>query len=118
MLANPKATFALFGGLVLGTVLFPGCGFDPQQTVTIEISGVADADAREQIQEKLKGLTDSSGHSMSTSTSGDTMTVKLAPVSDVEAFAEKIDFGKVTDTDVPGRVVKVSAGGAATATED
>ena len=118
MFANPKVAIALFGGLVLGTALFPGCGFDPEQTVTIEISGVADAAAREQIQEKLKGMTDSSGHSMSTSTSGDTMTVKLAPVSDVEAFAQKIDFGKVTDTDVAGRVVKVSVGGAATAGQD
>lgn len=39
---------------------------------------------------------------------GDSMTVNLAPVDDVEAFAKKIDFGKVTDTDVQQRLVKVS----------
>lgn len=110
MFANPTVRAALLGGFVLTTILFSGCGYGPEKTVTVEISGVAAA-AKDQIQEKLKTMTDSSGHSMSTSSSGDTMTVKLAPVSDVEAFAKKIDFGKVTDTNVTGRVVKVSVGG-------
>ena len=109
MFPNPTVRAALLGGFVLATILFSGCGYGPEKTVTIEISGVAAA--KDQIQEKLKVMTDSSGHSMSTSSSGDTMTVKLAPVSDVEAFAKKIDFGKVTDTDVTARIVKVSVGG-------
>ncbi len=108
MFTHPTAKAALLGGLVLTAVFFSGCGYGPERTVTIQISGVADADAREQIQEKLKTMTDSSGHSMSTSSSGDSMTVKLAPVDDVEAFAKKIDFGKVTDTDLQQRLVKVS----------
>lgn len=118
MSVNPTVRAALLGGFVLTTILFSGCGYGPEQTVTIEISGVADASAKEQIQEKLKTMTDSSGHSMSTSSSGDSMTVKLAPVSDVAAFAKKIDFGKVTDTDVTGRVVKVSVGGESPAPEE
>lgn len=91
-----------------GILFLVGCSYGPEETVTLEISGVADVAQREEIEEQLKTLTDGSGHSMSTTATGDSMTVELAPVSDVEAFAGKIDFGEVTSVD--GRTVKVAVG--------
>jgi hypothetical protein len=86
-----------------------GCGIsfehDPAKTVTVVITGIsADAD-REEVGETLKGMTDGSSHLMTSSSSGTTMTVKLSPVSDVEAFSRKINFGEVTEVDE--RTVKV-----------
>lgn len=78
---------------------------DPAKTVTVEITGVNDNEDRDDIQETLKGMTEGSGHAMSSSSSGDKMTVKLSPVGDVQAFSQKINFGKVTEVD--GRTVKV-----------
>ena len=78
---------------------------DPAKTVTVEITGVNDSKDRDDIQETLKGMTEGSSHMMTTSSSGDKMTVKLSPVGDVEAFSQKINFGKVTEVD--GRTVKV-----------
>ncbi len=84
-----------------------GCNLeqDPATTVQIEITGIRDKADREAVAEKLGGMTDGSGHSMTSSWSGDKMTINLSPVSDVHAFSEKIDFGKVTA--VEDRTVKV-----------
>jgi hypothetical protein len=109
MFRNLRTEAALLGGLLLAMVTLSGCGYGPEQTVTVEISGVADDAARDEITEALKTMTDSSGHSISTTSSGDSMKVTLAPVSDVDAFAKKIKFGEVTE--VRDRVVKVSIGG-------
>ena len=78
---------------------------DPAKTVTVEITGVNDASARDEIQETLKGMADGSSHVMATSWSGDKMTVNLSPVRDVKAMSRKINFGEVTDVD--GRTIKV-----------
>ena len=95
----------------LATIM--GCGFllqpDPAITVKIMVSGIEGSEAREAVQEKMKDLRDSFGSSTSTSlssiSSGDTMTVSLSPVTNVDAYAEKIDFGSVTN--VEGRTIKV-----------
>ena len=48
---------------------------------------------------------DGNGHMITTTYSGKTMNITLSPVSDVDAFSKKIDFGEVTETD--GRSLKV-----------
>lgn len=42
---------------------------------------------------------------MTSSASGDKMTVELSPVEDIDAFSRKINFGEVIEVD--GRTVKV-----------
>jgi hypothetical protein len=92
-----------------------GCGFslqpDPAKTVDIMVSGIEGSEAREAVQEKMKDLRDSLGLSTSTSlssiSSGDTMTVSISLVTNVDVYAEKIDFGTVTN--VEGRTIKVDS---------
>lgn len=101
---------------LIAVVLLGGCSYGPEQTVTIEITGELDDAEQEQIIEKLKTMTDGSSHSMSSFSSGNSTTIELAPVGDVQAFADKIDFGEVTA--VEGRTVKVSVGDDETEGED
>ncbi|MGD8240930.1 MAG: hypothetical protein PVH68_20430 [Armatimonadota bacterium] len=73
----------------------------------LEITGIADDAAKEDIQEKLRGMTDVAGtHTMSYWDSGDKWHATLAPVSDPEAFAKRIDFDEVTS--IEGGTVKVT----------
>jgi hypothetical protein len=69
--------------------------FGPERTVTINVSGVADSDASYYIMEKLRALA-GTGHYSRFSESGPSMTAVLAPVDDAQAFAARIDFGKVS----------------------
>ena len=78
---------------------------DPAKTVTVEITGVNDDEDRDEIGETLTGMAEGSSHTMTSSWSGDKMTVKLSPVGDVKAFSRKINFGEVTEVD--GRTIKV-----------
>jgi len=95
---------------MLAAVLFAlgGCNVnfrpDPATSVTVEIAGIS-GDDREDVRETLQGMVDGSSHTMTSSWSGDTMTVTLSPVADVKTFSRKINFGKVTEVD--GRTVKV-----------
>lgn len=97
--------------LLTAAVWLTGCGYGPEETVTLKITGVPGQVERDEIKETLKTMTDGSGHSMSSSYAGGTMNVELAPVSDVQAFADRIDFGTVTS--VEGRTVNVAVGDAA-----
>lgn len=109
MNARTIIRFLNIAGLLIVPVVITGCSsYGPEETVTIEITGTLDDAKDEQITEKLKTMTDGSGHSMSSFSSGTSKTIELAPVSDVQAFADKIDFGEVTA--VEGRTVKVSVG--------
>lgn len=92
--------------LLVAPIVITGCTYGPEETVTIEITGSLDEAQQEEITEKLKTMTEGSGHSLSTMSSGTTTTITLAPISDVQAFADKIDFGEVTA--VEGRTVKIS----------
>ena len=78
---------------------------DPDTTVIVEITGIKDKDDRDEVTKTLQGMTDGSSHLMSSSWSGENMTVKLSPVGDVKAFSRRINFGKVTE--VNGRTIKV-----------
>lgn len=78
---------------------------DPAKTVIVEIAGVKDEKDRDEIKETLTGMAEGSSHMMTSSWSGDKMTIKLSPVGDVKAFSRKINFGKVTEVDE--RTIKV-----------
>jgi hypothetical protein len=104
----PKTAILLAAAMLL---TLAGCGDisleqDPAKTVKVEISGISDEADREQVSEALGGMTDGSSHSMTSFSSGDTMTVNLSPVTDVKAFSEKVNFGEVTE--VKDRTVKVN----------
>lgn len=90
--------------VVLAT-FFTGCAHDPEKMVTIEIVGIDSKEDRESVTETLKKVTDGPWHYITSTSSGDTMTIRVSPVRDVDAYLEKIDFGKVTE--VKGRTVKV-----------
>lgn len=78
---------------------------DPDETVTVEVTGVSGGVDRTKIEETLEGMTEGSNHVMTSSWSGDEMTIKVSPVDDVEAFSQGIDFGEVTE--VEGNTIKV-----------
>ena len=85
---------------------------DPSKMVTIEISGIPDGKESERVLERIdeaqkqsKKWTDGSSNVMNWNGTGQQMTVEMAPVSDVDAFVKKLDFGRVTA--VEGRKIKV-----------
>jgi hypothetical protein len=61
----------------------------------------------ERIRERLQAV--SKAPSMYSSGSADSLTVRLAPVSDVAALSGKIDFGTVQSVDPAARVIRVKA---------
>lgn len=94
--------------LITACLLFTGCNpfkQDPEKSVTMEISSITESSEREEVMEILRGMTDGSGHSMTVRSDRDTMTVTLSPVSDVQAFARRINFGHVDKID--GRTIKI-----------
>ncbi len=92
---------------LLSLATFIGCSFemDPATTVKLEITGISQADDREAVSDQLKNMTDGSSHMMTSTYSGDKLTVQLSPVSDVDAFSKKINFGTVTE--IKDRTVKI-----------
>jgi hypothetical protein len=94
--------------LCLMFTLATGCGaFDSAKTVEVEISGVDGNPAREEILEVLSTMYDKDAGSkrMHSSSSHDVLKVKMSPVSDVQAFSRRINFGTVEQ--VADRTVKV-----------
>jgi hypothetical protein len=85
-----------------------GCSFkhDPATMVTIEITGVSAEADRERIKESVKKWTDGNSHMMTTTHVNDKLSIDLSPVTDVDAFSKKIDFGDVTKVD--GRKITVT----------
>ncbi len=109
------------GKIIIAVLLFfglHGCNRDqpvpakagPDATVTVEIVANISDGQREQIREKLEGMLDAPRSSVSLKHThiGNKLTFELSPVSDVQAFVKKIDFGKVTE--VKDRSVKVELG--------
>jgi hypothetical protein len=99
---------AFFLGLVALGLTATGCNFkhDPAKMVTIVITGIsADADI-ERVKETVKKWTDGNSHLMTTNHDGGTLSIDLSPVTDVDAFVKKINFGEVTAVD--GRKISVT----------
>jgi hypothetical protein len=80
-------------------------GDDPDKTVRLEIIGVTDDAAEDAIKQKLQNMTDGSGYVLTCSRIRTTLTANLAPVSDVQAFIRKIEFGTITN--IRGRRIVV-----------
>jgi HEAT repeat protein len=76
------------------------------RVVTIRIDGL-NGDVREFLLERLKSA--SGAGNFFTTGSGDSLTVHLAPVSDVQSLADKIDFGEVKQVDAARRTIDVRA---------
>jgi hypothetical protein len=91
--------------LLLLLIAVAGCGnpfeFDPSTTVILKVSGVEDDAAQERITEKAKELVmeKSTWHKTQTSEHAGTVMIKISPVEDVQAYADRITFGKVTSVD-------------------
>jgi len=96
-----RSTHVILLGLIALTASATGCSFkhDPATMVTLEITGIsADADI-ERVKEAVKKWTDGGSHLMTTRHSGENLSIDLSPVTDVDAFVKKIDFGDVTAVD-------------------
>ena len=90
----------------------PGSGvgigkYSADVTIQIKITGVSDANSRQFILNRLPVLMGGGSHLVRSSSTANGMLVTLAPVKDAQAFAAKIDFGKVTG--VQGRTITVAA---------
>jgi hypothetical protein len=85
-----------------------GCvRFDPDETVLIEVTGVIEEADRAEVLEVLETMydKDAGAKRLQSRYNDRLLSVKMYPVSDVEAFSRRINFGTVTD--VSGRTVKV-----------
>lgn len=109
MFARRSITTPALALLCLTALLSSGCSLsfeqDPATTVNIVISGIEGEDARQEVKSTLEDMTDGSGYMMSTSIKGSTMSITLSPVSDVDSFVKKINFGKVKN--VEGRDIEI-----------
>ncbi|QDU73803.1 hypothetical protein Pan97_08030 [Bremerella volcania] len=85
--------------LIVGLLVLPiltSLGCSGENMVTLKISGTSTSEEREKISEKAKSLTDGSSNYITSYHMNNTYTVNVGPVTDVEAFVQQIDFGKVT----------------------
>ena len=84
--------------------------FAPEATVTITVHGVADDETRDQLNKAIIAILKPSGSEwrVGFSTVGGETIFRVCPVTDPKAFADKIEFGKVTR--VEGRSIDVEVG--------
>jgi len=85
-----------------------GCSMenDPKLTVTVVVTGIPSKAESEQIEKTLKAVVSGPVRYTSSSWTGDTLTIQLSPVRNVQEFSSKIKFGNVTETQ--GNTVKVA----------
>jgi hypothetical protein len=94
--------------LVLALAALSGCASGP--AVKVVVLGVDDSETGDRIERELDELTDN-GLSISGSTKllvGDTLTLTVSPVADVQAFAKKIKFGTVNSVDLGTRTIEIN----------
>ncbi|GIW91596.1 MAG: hypothetical protein KatS3mg109_2028 [Pirellulaceae bacterium] len=95
-------------------IALTGCGnpleFDPATTVILKVTGVKDDAEKERIREKSVELVleKSTWQINQMSQHAETLMIKLSPVRDVQGFADRITFGKVTAVD--GNIIHVKVG--------
>ena len=95
-------------------IALSGCGnpfeFDPSTTVILKVTGVEDDAEKERIKEKSLELVveKSTWQKNQMSQHAETLMIKLSPVKDVQGFADRITFGKVTAVD--GKIIHVKVG--------
>ena len=74
-----------------------GFGLRADQVVTVRVANASNPFVRDEVSDRLSDLRDKGGNfnSINSVAMNDRMTVMLAPVRDVQAFANRIDFGTV-----------------------
>jgi hypothetical protein len=93
-------------------------GFEAVQFARVRLIGAAVIARADELARRLGSLRDPSpDRSMSTSIVHDRVDVLLAPVSDLDGLAAKIDFGTVADIDRQARLITVTVDSAACAKE-
>ena len=98
-------------------VMLSGCGnpfkFDPATTIVVKVSGINDDATKEQVSDTIVALVkeNSNSHKMVSKRNGNVLEYKISPVDDVQDYADRIDFGAVTEID--GRTIHVTVGAAA-----
>lgn len=109
MTSPQRCLIPAFGLLAFSIFGVAGCDLslnhDPATSVTIVVSGIDSDESRQAVKSTLEDMTDGSGHMMSTKVIGSTMTTTLSPVTDVDSFVKKINFGTVKHVD--GRNIEV-----------
>jgi hypothetical protein len=84
----------------------PRRSVDSRDVVTIVVAGMLDEDAQNALRDRLKGLADEPDRAAAEITGDDeTSTFKVGPVADVEAFATRLDFLKITRVDTEIRTI-------------
>ena len=78
----------------------------PQRVVKVLVTGLP-GDVYQDVYRRLQRLLPNLGYVGSAA--GDTATVYLAPISDIDFYASKIEFGKVTSIDREKRIINVVA---------
>ncbi len=84
-----------------------GCspGNDPKLTVTVVVTGIPDKAESERIEKLLKEMVGGSVRYTESIWTGETLTMQLSPIIDVQEFSRNIKFGKVTGSQ--GNTLKV-----------
>lgn len=78
-------------------------------TIKILVTGVSDPKYYQIVDSRMRSLPGSSGTEKYGTMADGTITFLLAPINDLNAFASKIDFGKVSKVDGNERVIHVTA---------
>jgi hypothetical protein len=79
---------------------------EPIEFVTVVVTGMLDDDAQDALRNRLNGLVDDREKADSELTGDDeTTTIKVGPVSDIEAYAQLLDFLQVTSIDAKTRTI-------------
>lgn len=106
----PIMMMAMGGGMAGG----PGIDSAPTDLVTVMVRGKIDDDTAAKIEEALVNAADdpdAAKDSIETLRVDELLSVDVAPVSDIEAFAQQIKFGKVLDVDTDAKIITVEIGG-------
>jgi hypothetical protein len=80
---------------------------DPSSAVIVRVANVGDESTRQDVSERLGYLADTPFVASTGATKDDRMALRLAPVKDPKAFADKIDFATVRS--VSGRTITIVA---------
>jgi len=83
---------------------------DPIEFATVVVTGSLDDDAQDALRAKLNAASDDRERAESEITGDeDTTTIKVGPVSDIEAFAQRLDFLKIDSVDAKTRTITAHA---------
>jgi hypothetical protein len=83
---------------------------EPIDFATVVVTGMLDDDAQDALRARLIAASDDRNRAESEITGDDeTTTIKIGPVSDIEAFAQRLDFLKIDNVDAKTRTITAHA---------